>query len=99
MFANLAVTYPGPTRQVGGSAGLNTASASLAYTWLEEGNKGQGNLRISTHRPPCGNASNLFSTVDATFIFSGRQATRYQCQLSAIVSHALAWPVAIHPVL
>ena len=99
MFANLAVTYLGPTCQIVGSAGLNTASAFLPYTCQEGGNKGQGNLRISTHRPPCGNASYLSSTVDVTFIFCGRQATHYQCQLSTIVSHALTRPVTIHPML
>ena len=38
-----------PPVSVGGSAGPNTTSTSLPYTWLEGGNKGQGNLHISTH--------------------------------------------------
>ena len=66
MFATLAVTYLGPTRQVGGSAGLNNASASLPYTFLEGGKKGQGNLCISTHLLPHENASYLSSTLDTT---------------------------------
>ena len=66
MFANLAVTYLGPTHQVGGSAGLNTTSTTLPYTWLEGWNKGQGNLHISTHRLPRENASYLPSTLDTT---------------------------------